>query len=48
MACGFIAIATMYQIRTSLQVILKRSNEEQVEKKQRCFNIFIVCYIVLN
>ena len=46
--CGLIQAATMYQIRTSLQVILKQIELKKAERRQKYFNSFCVAVWLLN
>ena len=47
-ACGFVAIATMKQIRLSLLVILKDITKEQAMRKLRCSLAFLTSCWCIN
>lgn len=46
-ACGFIAIATMHQIRYSLRVIMQELSYEQAQKRIKIFNFFAIILWVI-
>lgn len=47
-ACGYIAAATMHQIRCSIQVILKQSDAEKAERRIKRFYFTVLGIWLIN